>query len=462
MKKAKIGFMPLYIKLYDDVGLDALHARLADFYEVLAKGFEEKGIEVVRTEGFCCVKDEFCAAVDKFESEKVDCIVTWHAAYSPSLESAEVLAGTDLPIIVMDTTEIYDFGPAQDPAEINTCHGIHGVMDMTNLLMRAGKPYAIAAGHYPTSDVMDRVIGYIKAAVAANALKGSKVGTIGGSFDGMGDFLVSDEEMKELFGVEVVYSEKDLIPLKATVTDEEIKAEIAKDLAECEVINEIDPEVHYKTAKNSLAIRKWIDEKGLSAFTANFRKIEPADGLDIMPFMEACKSMARGIGYAGEGDVLTAAFTGALITGFDTATFVEIFCPDWRGGTLLLSHMGEYNAALIDGKAEIKQLDFVFGEADDPVVTYGRYMPGEAVFVNVFRTPKGFTLLAAPVTMVGTHEDNIKGSVRGWMKPEMPVEQFLETISRAGVTHHSSLVYGAKVEELEFFAKLVGLDTVIL
>lgn len=240
MKKAKIGFMPLYIKLYDDVGLAELRERLEPFYETMAKGFEKHGIEVVRSP-FCRVKDEFSAAVDKFEKAGVDCIVTWHAAYSPSLESIDVLAKTSLPIIVMDTTETYDFGPAQDSAEINLCHGIHGVMDMTNLLMRAGKPYAISAGHYPTSDVMERVIGYIKAAVAARSLNGSKVGTVGGSFDGMGDFLVSDEEMLERFGVEVVYSGKDLVGHKASVTDAEVRAEIARDLEECDVLGEIEP-----------------------------------------------------------------------------------------------------------------------------------------------------------------------------------------------------------------------------
>lgn len=32
-----------------------------------------------------------------------------------------------------------------------------------------------------------------------------------------------------------------------------------------------------------------------------------------MPFSEACKAMARGIGYAYKGDVLTGAFVGALL-----------------------------------------------------------------------------------------------------------------------------------------------------
>ncbi|MBQ8435462.1 MAG: chemotaxis protein CheA, partial [Oscillospiraceae bacterium] len=39
-----------------------------------------------------------------------------------------------------------------------------------------------------------------------------------------------------------------------------------------------------------------------------------------------------------EGDILTAAFCGALLQGFADTSFVEIFCPDWKGGRVMLSH----------------------------------------------------------------------------------------------------------------------------
>ena len=179
-----------------------------------------------------------------------------------------------------------------------------------------------------------------------------------------------------------------------------------------------------------------------------------------MPFMEASKAMARGTGYAGEGDVLTASITGALMRGFGDAAFVEIFCPDWRGGALMLSHMGEYNRALAAGRPEIKEIPFTFGDAADPVVTYGRLRGGEAVFVNIFKDETGFKLLASPVTMLDTAEDSFTGVVRAWMKPHMPVSDFLEEISRAGVTHHSSLVYGATTEQIAYFGRLLGIETV--
>ncbi len=460
MNKIKVGFLPLYIKLYDDCGL-TIRERLEPFYEKMARDLEGRGFDVIRS-AFCCVKSEFEATVAKFERAGADVILTWHAAYSPSLESIDTLAKIKLPIIVIDTTETFDFSPSQDSGEINICHGIHGVMDMTSMLRRRGKPYAIAAGHYPTSDVMDRAVRLIRVAKAASGLSGTRVGTIGGSFDGMGDFLISDDDMKKYFGVEVVYSDGDeLNEIKKTVTKDEIDREIASDNETFEVLAPFSRESHEKTVRNCLAVRKWLEKHDISAFTVNFREICPEMGLEIMPFMEACKAMARGCGYAGEGDVLTAAVTGALIRGFDTASFVEIFCPDWKGGRLMLSHMGEFNLALAGDKPEIKEIPFIFGHADNPVVCYGCYRSGEAVFANVFFDGQKYNMVLAPVTMEEVHDHtNFRGTVRGWMKPHMPLGSFLEAISTAGVTHHSSLVYGADMSELEYFASLLGLNVI--
>lgn len=465
MKNIKIGFLPFYIKLYDDTGNGAAaRPRLWQFYLSLAERFEKLGIEVVRTTDLCRIEPEFRAAVDHFETEGVDCIVTWHAAYSPSLECVKVLSETYLPIVVLDTTETYDFSPEQNPSEISVCHGIHGVMDMCSLLRRNGKKYAIAAGHFEHSDVIERAAGYVRAAVAAASLNGSRVGSIGGSFDGMGDFLVSDEEMLARFGVSVVYPERsELERLLSEVDDAEAEREMAIDRENCYEIEPVDKAVHLRTVKNSLAVRHWLENNNINAFTANFREICPGTGLQIMPFMEACKAMARGVGYAGEGDVLTASLVGALLGGFPhKVSFIEIFCPDWKGNRLLLSHMGEYNPELIGRRAGMKEINFIFGEAENPVVSYGCYRGGEAVFVNLYRAADDFCLLISPVMMENVEHDNFEPRVRGWMKPHMPVAEFLETISRAGVTHHSALVYDATPEQIAYFADLLGLEYTIV
>ena len=57
MKKIKIGFLPLYIKLYDDSGSGArARPRLEPFYEKLAEMLEAEGLEVIRAP-FCRIDD---------------------------------------------------------------------------------------------------------------------------------------------------------------------------------------------------------------------------------------------------------------------------------------------------------------------------------------------------------------------------------------------------------------------
>ena len=460
MNKTKIGFLPLYIKLYDDCGSGAkARPRLEPFADRLVNELSDRGFDVLAVP-FCRIKEEFAAAVAKFEAEGCKAIVTWHAAYSPSLECIDALASTELPIVVLDTTETYSMGPTLEQFEISLCHGIHGVMDMCSMLNRRGKAFAIAAGHIEHSNVIDKTAGYIRAAVAAKSLNGSNTGSIGGSFDGMGDFLVEDAEMLERFGVKVVYPEQgELAKYRAEVKDDDVKAEMQKDLETLYQIEPVDSESHARTVRNCLAVRRWIEEQKLSAMTVNFREITDATGLEIMPFMEACKAMARGTGYAGEGDVLTASLVGALMKGYDEVAFIEIFCPDWKGNTLLLSHMGEYNPNLTSGKCGMKEIPFIYGDAKSPVVSYGRYKGGDAVFINLYRTKDDFRMIISAVDMVEVRpdDDTLEVRVRGWMKPKMPIANFLEAISRVGATHHSALVYGATVSELVYFADLLGI-----
>ncbi|MDY0091377.1 MAG: hypothetical protein RBT80_01595, partial [Candidatus Vecturithrix sp.] len=128
MKYPTIGLLPLYLKLYDDT-VPNTRQRIETFYKTIAAEFEKRHITVL-TSPICRIREEFETAITTFEHSGADAIVTLHLAYSPSLESAEVLARTELPIIVCDTTPTFSYGPEQDPAELIYNHGIHGVQDL--------------------------------------------------------------------------------------------------------------------------------------------------------------------------------------------------------------------------------------------------------------------------------------------------------------------------------------------
>ncbi len=459
MRKIKIGLLPLYIKLYDDRGTNRTFMQA--FYDRMAALLTNQGFEVIKTD-FCRIKEEFKNAVAHFEEQGADAIVTIHAAYSPSLESIDALAGTSLPIIVLDSTEAYSLNNVDSPNPISNNHGIHGVMDMCNLLKRRGKAYAIAAGHTSNSNVIKKTADFIKAAYAAKSLAGSKVGVYGTSFDGMGDFLISKEEAKETFGIEIIsFDDKEMKALLDSVTDEEIKKEQAIYAKEFNNVIEEENVYYDMSVKAALAVRKGVEQKNLDAFTINFLDVNE-NNLGTMPFIECSKAMQNCLGYAGEGDALTAAFVGALLKGFKQTSFIEIFCPDWKQDKLLISHMGEMNYAVADAKPDFLLENFPYSKLGKATKAYACFKKGPAVFGNLYKDGDGkYKLLFSKVEML-EGESGYETKIRGWFKANRPIPEFLELLSEYGAIHHSFLVYDTDIKALEFFGKLLNIEVNII
>jgi len=460
MPSPKIGLLPLYIALYDTAVPEA-RKDVEAFYAKIAEALHKHGLEVA-TAPTCRLAPEFAAAVKGFEEAGVDAIVTLHLAYSPSEESAAVLAGTPLPLIILDTTPTYRFGADVDPAEIMGNHGIHGVQDMCNLLIRNGKAFQIEAGHWEKSDVLDRVAGWAKAAQVAGALRHARVGLVGEPFKGMGDFAVPRDVLQTTLGIETVpLDPKVLQSLLPAEDDLAVEQEMAGDL-KAFIVEDLDEEVHRRSVRAGLAIRRWIEAEKLTALTVNFLDVDTA-GLPTMPFLEISKAMARGIGYGGEGDVLTAALVGALAVVYPQTSFTEMFCPDWEGGSVFMSHMGEMNLNLTDGKPLLTNKDFPWSSAGQPAVAAGRFKGGDAVLVNLAPGPDWtYTLVICPGEMLSIKQDRMKDTIRGWFKPVLPLDDFLAAYSSLGGTHHSAIVYGEVAEEIVRFGELMGWDVAML
>ncbi len=460
----KVGFLPLYIKLYDDSQGPSYREPMEKYMDMAIKMLENQGIEVLPADQVCRIKPEFEAAAEKFNAADVDAVITFHLAYSPSLESIEALMKLNAPIIVFDSTPHYELIKAAGyEGRIGPNHGIHGVQDMCNLLKRNGKPYFICAGHALHSEVIAELAGMCRAAKVKKSYSTMKVGSVGGSFTGMGDFLVSDERYKADIGAEVTYMTPEVVKeYLAKVTDEEVAAEMEQDKTKYNV--EVTYMDEYKQAtKSGLAIRKWMEEKGLGSVTVNFLTLDIC-GLPKMPFPECCKVLERGQGYAGEGDVLTAGLVGALFSAYPKTTFTEMFCPDWEQDVILMSHMGESNPNLAQWKPYIRNCNFSYNSCGNTVGMYSCGRAGDATIVNLAPMNDSFTLILCPGKMldVGLERGAYASSTQGWFKPSKPIAKFLKEYSMAGGTHHSAMVYDVPIEELRAFGEMMGFEVVVI
>lgn len=461
-RNPRIGLLPFYLKLYDELFPDRRSA-FESFLETVATGFRSRGVDVCRSE-IACVHGEFNRAVRMFEDCGVDLIVTLHLAYSPSLESVFSLCSTSIPILMLDTTMDAGFGRDVNADRIMYNHGIHGVQDLACMLRRRQKPFRIVAGHVSESNVLSRAVEAARAAHAARSLKGTRALRIGEAFDGMGDFSVENRVFRERFAMTVdMVSPAELGQTVERVTETEVEAECEKD--RLRFGGSVDREVHRRSVRVGLGVRTLLQEGQYTAFSMNFQAFSAKTGpVDTVPFLEASKAMSRGIGYAGEGDVLTAMLVGALVRGFGQTTFTEIFCPDWAGNSLFLSHMGEINPDVVDGQALLVEKPYPFSDALNPAIVVGAPRPGPAVLVNLAPGPNdSFSLIVAPVKSLGDGDNaSLSTSIRGWIRSSCDVAEFLERFSRYGGTHHSALVMGEHLEGIVAFADFAGLESHVI
>lgn len=452
-RNCKIGLLPLYLELYDEV-LPEIRKEFDPLIETLCNLFKSKDIDIVLSD-VCRISKEFENAITQFEKADVDCIITLHLAYSPSLESIDALSKTKIPIIVLDTTRDASFNSI---SLLMYNHGIHGVQDMCNMLLRRGKEFIIEAGHIELSDVIDRTVCHIKGAKMAHNLRNSRVGRIGEVFKGMGDFDVERSVLESKLGItEIATSPGEVAKYIADENDFEILTELAKDRQRFDV-SDLKTEAHKLSIQTGLALRRWIKNENISSFTINFRAITKESGMPEMPFLEICKLLSEGVGYAGEGDVLTAAFVGAMAQVLGEVSFTEMFCPDWKNNVIFMSHMGEMNVDLIDDKARLLEKEWSYTNAQSPVYPSACFKSGKAVFVNLAPGVNDtFSLIISPVEMIKESKSVLMGDgIRGWMKPEMSISEFLKRYSEVGGTHHSAIVYGRPIDELRSFGRIMG------
>jgi L-arabinose isomerase len=466
-KLPKAGLLPFYIKLYDDT-LPEARAGFDGFIQGIATALQARGVWV-ETAPVCRVADEFDEAIKRLEGASVDCIITVHLAYSPSLEAIGAFCRTQLPVIIFDTTMDEDFGRDTSPDRIMYNHGVHGVMDFASMLRRQRRGFEILAGHARNPQALDAIAGLVRAAYAARCLRNTRVLRVGPAFDGMGDFAVPEEELAARLGVRAEQAGIEILDNAVqAVGDAAVREEIALDRKRYNC--ELAEDVHFRSVRVGLGLRHIIETGKFDAMSVNFQAFTRADRpANTMPFLEISKAMGRGAGYAGEGDVLTAALVGALGRVFGAVTFTEVFCPDWAGGALFLSHMGEISPSVAYGTPRIIEKPFPWGGLNPAMLTC-QVQPGPAVYVNLAPGPGSgsqdgvsFSLIIAPVEVLeDTTHPRMRDEIRAWVRPQGQLERFLEAYSRAGGTHHSALVLGDQCRAIEAFGRFLGIETVRL
>jgi L-arabinose isomerase len=255
----------------------------------------------------------------------------------------------------------------------------------------------------------------------------------------------------------------DLVRGAAAVSAEDIDEVLAFEDERFEVDPRLSTQERTDHARQLVAIEQILVAHGFGAYTTHFDAIGEDGRVPRLPLAAASTLMARGYGYAAEGDVLTAAMVAAGHVLIGDAHFTEMYAMDFPSDSILMSHMGEGNwrIARRDRPVRLIKRPLGIGRLDDPPTFLFQYQPGPATLATLVSLEGDrFRMVVAEGEVLDTPELPALEMPYGQFRPERGVRDCLNGWLRNGGPHHQVLNLGRHAASWQVFCRLSGIEYV--
>jgi len=461
MSKPKVALLGLTLDFYERGGPEFRLGREAFVRQRLIPALAESA--EVSFDGACFTREAVEKAVAGFEADGCDAICVVLLSYSPSLISAPALKRTHLPIVVWNTQELYAVDGGYDQQALMNNHGVHGTHDLCNVLNRADVPFHYVTSHVDDEGAADELADLFRAARAAARLRRSRLGLLGYPFPGMGDFGLDTTHLATTLGCAwEALSVADYVRRCERADAKEVKRLVTEYRDAYDVAPGITAEDLAATARAEVALRGLVTDRRLDALTYQFLAFGEDERVETLPFVAMSRLMAEGIGFGGEGDLISAA--GSALLGWlqPPASFSEIFTIDFAGNAVLLSHMGEANVAMRrrDGPCRlVKRERSLVPVRSSQLALAAAFEPGPATLMALTLTRyEQWRLIAAPMMIEDFGPLEQLAVPHSKLAPAEDVRDFLTAYAAAGGPHHLAVCFGDARRRLEVLSEVLDID----
>ena len=398
-------------------------------------------------------------------------VITWMHTFSPA---KNWIRGTQLlnkPLLHL-ATQFLNHIPYDtiDFDYMNVNQSAHGDREYAFINARLKKHNKVIFGYWEDPEIQAQVAKWMDVAVAYNESYKIKVVTFA---DKMRNVAVTDGDKIEAqikFGWTVDYwGVGDLVEYVNAVPDTDVD----------KLYDELQTKYDYVQGENSaekfekhvkyqlreyIAIKKFMDEKGYSAFTTNF---EDLVGLEQLPGLAAQMLLADGYGFAGEGDWKTAALVRLfkIMSHNQQTVFMEDYTLDLRKGheAILGSHMLEVDPSIASDKPRVEVHPLDIGGKADPARLVFTGMVGEGVDITMTDYGDEFKLISYDVQGNKPEAETpfLPVAKQLWT-PKMGLKTGAEAWLTTGGGHHTVLSFKIDSEQLTDLCHLFELTYVNL
>ena len=458
MSKPKIGILGLTLQLYKDKTPQMI-SNLLSFSDELKQTFSKQADIVHYPMAYN--RETVDEAFSTFSESNVDGVILVFLSYSPSLILLPTLKKTNIPILILNTQKLEEITSDFSPKDSSANHGMHGVQDLSSVLLREKVRFSLITGYYKDQETLSNVSDWCSSAQSVSSLKKAKVGRIGGAFKDMGDFDMEPDLLKNVIGASVIeVSPEDLSLFKNFPPPTTNEVNDALDF-EIEWDSNITFEHKVDSIKTFSFIKELSKKEGISAWAINF---EGLDEYMPMPFLGISLLLKEAFGYGGEGDIFSSTLVLlAQILTSGKATFTEMFTTDYKNSRIYMTHMGESNLGLRRKDVPVKMFlnKMALGNAMPTIVPSFSIQPGSYTLINLAGDKDNkLKIIFSDIEVVDQKPFKAMKTPHFLIKPKVPVEEFLTRYSLQGGTHHLALASGDIKRKLLYFGFINNIETI--
>jgi len=398
-------------------------------------------------------------------------IIAWMHTFSPAKMWIGGLKILHKPLLHLHTQFNRDIPWSEiDMNFMNLNQSAHGDREFGFIMSRMRLKRKVVVGHWQDSIVINKINIWTRAAAGWNDWQGAKFVRFG---DNMRYVAVTDGDKVEA-EIKLGYSVNthgigDLVEVIKSVSESEVDTLTEEYFGTYNMMGSLGKNGDQyqslrEAAKIELGLLKFLKDGNFKGFTDTF---EDLHGMVQLPGIAAQRLMAKGFGFAGEGDWKTAALVRAMKvmgTGLKGGnSFMEDYTYhfDPNNPMVLGAHMLEICESIANEKPSCEIHPLGIGGKSDPVRLVFNAAEGPAINASIIDMGNRFRLLINEVIAVNPHQNLPKLPVaRVFWKPLPNMHDGCAAWILAGGAHHTCYSQNLNAEHLEDFAEMAGIEYV--
>jgi len=400
-------------------------------------------------------------------------IISWMHTFSPAKMWIGGLKILQKPMLHLHTQFNRDIPWSTiDMDFMNLNQSAHGDREFGFIMSRMRLNRKVVAGHWQDLQVLDQINGWARTAAGWYDWQGARFARFG---DNMRNVAVTEGDKVEAeikFGYAVnTYGIGDLVKVINETSDAAVDA-LIKEYADTYTLapslakGGAQHDSLREAAKIEIGLQAFLEDGNFKGFTDTF---EDLHGMAQLPGIASQRLMAKGYGFAGEGDWKTAALVRAMKvmgTGLKGGnSFMEDYTYhfDPNNELVLGSHMLEICASIASGKPSCEVHPLGIGGKADPVRLVFNSAAGPALNASIIDMGNRFRLLVNEVVAVDPIQGLPKLPVaRVLWKPYPDMKTGCAAWILAGGAHHTCYSQNLSAENLQDFAEIAGIEYVLI